>query len=216
MSRRILKHLALTSIASVIALNAYAVGPGFYMGIMGGPATNSASTQYAQIAGSTALTPVTSESTQFGSGLFMGYKMNPYAGIEGGFTYFSTINYDSKNVQTCSSLISRVRDFHVTGKGTVPLGRSFDVFGKAGAALVYQSASQALSPNLPDPCGETTYTTKVSPTMSIGASYDFNQNWVGDISWNRLWAGSPVNNMDLFALSISYHFVDVYCGQFLC
>jgi len=29
-------------------------------------------------------------------------------------------------------------------------------------------------------------------------------------------AGGQVGNLTMYALGISYHFVDKYCGQFLC
>ena len=54
----------------------------------------------------------------------MGYKVNQYAGVEGGLTYFSGINYDTKGVQTCSGTNVRVRDFDILGKGDIPIGSS--------------------------------------------------------------------------------------------
>jgi len=217
MQKRILKKIAVIVLTQGMAISAYAVAPGFYMGVMAGPATNSGGTQQAQMqTPTTTTTPVTPKSTQFGSRLLMGYKINKYAGFEGGLTYISGVNYDNKGVNTCSSTNVRVRDFDFVGKGQIPMGNSFDVFGKAGAAIVYQSTSGALNPRLNQDCGNTQYTNKVAPTVSVGASYDLNQNWVADASWNRIMLGGPLSNVDFYALGISYHFVDVYCGQFLC
>ena len=39
---------------------------------------------------------------------------------------------------------------------------------------------------------------------------------VVDVSFNRVMAGGIAKNVDFYALGLSYHFVDVYCGQFLC
>lgn len=215
MRRRIVKQLTLAVIAGGFVANADAVAPGFYLGLMGGPATNSGGTQQAQVQGSATTTPVTPKSKQFGSRLFMGYKINQYADIEGGLDYFSSVSYDTKSVETCSGATVRVRGLDVMGKGEVPVG-AFSLYGKAGAALIYQSASGALTPDLSSECGRTTYSNKFVPTVAIGAGYDLSQNWVADISLTRLMVGNQLSNVDLFALGISYHFVDVYCGQFLC
>lgn len=214
MCRRIITSL-ITIIAASFALNTQAVGPGFYMGLMMGPATNDGGTQQAQT-GPFTTTPATPKSNQFGSRVFMGYQMNNYFAFEGGLNYFTGIKYDTKNVNTCSSVQARIRSFDVLGKGIFPFGEAFDVYGKAGVALVYQTLSGALNPMFGSQCGKTTYSTKFRPAASIGASYAFNQNWVIDISWNRTMVGSVVKNVDFFGVGLSYHFVDKYCGQFLC
>jgi opacity protein-like surface antigen len=216
MSKWIRASVVLASLAG-FCTSSYAVAPGFYVGLMEGPATNSAGTQQAQVSATTT-TPATAKSNQWGSRIYMGYKINQYAGVEGGLNYFSTIRYDTKEVNTCSSVTARVRDFDVVGKADYPLG-SVDLFGKAGVAITYLTTSGALNPGS-DPnnssCGKSQYTTKYNPTFSVGASYDLSQNWVADLSWNRTSVGSAVGNVDFFALGISYHFVNIYCGQFLC
>lgn len=218
MKRRILKNIMSIVLAGSVA-NAYAVAPGFYMGIMGGPATNTGGTQ--QIQTFSAVPPSTTvtgnpRSTQFGSRLYMGYKMNKYASTEMGFGYFSGIHYDTKGVETCSGATARVRDIDFVGKGAMPIGSMFDVFMKAGVALAYQTTSGALNPQVNLNCGKSTYTSKFSPTVSVGASYDLNQSWVVDASWTRLMVGGAASNIDFYGLGISFHIVDVYCGQFLC
>jgi OOP family OmpA-OmpF porin len=217
MRTRIIKTIVLLAAASG-TLNAYAVSPGLYMGLMFGPATNNGKEERAQLlATPTLTTPVNPKSQQFGSRIFLGYKASQYFGVEGGLTYFSTIKYVPKgDVQTCGVTNSRVQDFDFVGKGTIPLGKSFDVFAKAGAAMVYQTTSGALSPNLNQSCGESTNETHVRPTFGIGASYDLSQSWVTDLSVTNVQVGGKVGSMTMFAIGLSYHIVDVYCGQFLC
>lgn len=65
-------------------------------------------------------------------------------------------------------------------------------------------------------CGDSTYITKFNPIFSIGASYDITQSWVVDFSYTKLMTSGPANSIEFMALGIAYHFVDVYCGQFLC
>lgn len=213
MQKRIIRGFTLAA-ASMFCLNAYAVAPGFYMGIMTGPATNSGGTVQAQT-GIGTTTPADTKSSQWGTRIFMGNKINNYAGAELGLTLYSGIKYDTKDVDTCSSPQLRVRDFDLLGKFEMPT-KYFTPFVKAGISLVYVNESASLNPDLTMDCGESKNTTNIKPKIAIGGAYDLNQSWVVDFSWTRTMISSKVSNVDLFALGLTYHFVDVYCGQFLC
>lgn len=208
--------VALLGLATIT--NAYAVLPGFYLGLMLGPATNNGDDEQVQVLTTPPSTVLaTPKSQQFGSSVYMGYKASQYFGAEGGFGYFSGIKYDAGNANTCSTPNVRVRYIDVVARGSYTFGGSgIEVYGKAGPALTYTTISGCLNTDLSQQCGKSTYSNQVKPTASVGVSYDMSQNWVVDASWNRLFVGSPVNNMDMYALGISYHFVDTYCGQFLC
>ncbi len=208
--------LILATASSLYAFSAYAVAPGMYMGLAAGPATNSGGTQQLQVDGSPTPTAANPRSTQFGSRLYIGYDIGQYAGIEAGLDYFSTINYKTvDNVTTCSSANVQVRDIDFLAKGRMPI-KMFDIYGKAGVAVTYINESGDLSPQLDKHCGEASNLIKYRPMMSVGVSYDLSQNWVVDASWSRIQVGSAVSSIDFYALGFSYHFVDIYCGQFLC
>ncbi|HEU5281839.1 MAG TPA: outer membrane beta-barrel protein [Gammaproteobacteria bacterium] len=215
MRKGYLAALALTTLATT---NAFAVLPGFYMGLMLGPSTNNGNEVQAQTTSTPPSTvTATPTSQQFGTRLYMGYKASQNWGAEGGLTYYSGITYDAGDASTCSSPNIRIRDFDIVMRGSYTFQNTgIEVFGKAGPALTYMSTSGCLNPQLDQECGKTTYSTQVKPTVSAGVSYDLTQNWVVDASWNRLFAASPVSSVDMYALGISYHFVDTYCGQFLC
>lgn len=213
MQKKIVKQLALTACLACAALNTYAVGPGFYMGAMLGPSTNSASNQQVYLAPNSSTSVLASaENHQFGSRLFMGYQIGRYAGIEGGMAFFTTIEYKPKeNVTLSKKGSAHIRDFDLVGKAILPFGNSFDVYGKGGIAVVYQTVSGSLYQS-----GDGSYKITFKPTFSVGASYALSQNWVTDISYNQILTGGVVKSVSFAALGISYHFVDVYCGQFLC
>lgn len=101
----------------------------------------------------------------------------------------------------------------------MPIGW-FDVYAKGGAAYVYIKNSGAFSQpdytTIPYSSGSSTTKTKFAPTYGLGVDYLLSQNWLADLSWTRLQVGNTVSSIDLYALGISYHFVDKYCGQFLC
>lgn len=236
--------LLTSAAASIISINTYAVGNGFYIGLMMGPATNNGGTQLVQqndnnfvstinakcgnppspnCSVQPVLIPANPKSSQFGSSFYMGNQFSRYAAVEGGFTYYTSVNYDTKNQQACSGVSARVRDIHVLGKGILPIGNSFDVHAKGGVAVVYSTTSGAFNPEFGTDgvgnyisCGKNTYNNKFSPMYGLGASYAINQSWVTDASWTRTQVGGVLNSVDLFALGLSYHFVDRYCGQFLC
>lgn len=220
MYKKIIKNVAFIFIAGSLSVSAYAVDAGLYMGLMAGAATNSAKkrqvqaqcTAQNQAAGlctpGTAIT-ATPSSNQAGVRAFLGYQINPYAGFESGVSGYSAISYKT-TVPPVSSLRAVVGAFDIVGKGSFPLG-SFDVYAKGGGALAYLVTSAGLNGS-----SKRRYNYKVAPTYSFGASYAFTPNWVADVSWNRLMIGGTFGNISMYALGISYHFVDRFCGQFLC
>jgi hypothetical protein len=264
MQNRILKGLMLGAACSIMCVNALAVSPGLYMGLMMGPATNGGGPQNVQVLSPTNppslpsqqgtvpgpqayTTTANPKSTQFGSRIYLGYKMNQYAAFEGGFTFFSAVDYILQNQQTgCSGGIctsaagtsARVRSIDIMGKGDYSYNNTIGIFAKAGISASYITTPGGLnvtnyqvvttgSPNAPPGSpqaagtkvinvGSNTYTTKLSPVIAIGASYDLNQNWVMDFTLTRFMIGGNLGSMDSYALGFSYHFVDIYCGQFLC
>jgi hypothetical protein len=243
MPHQLLKPLALSTILAVLTANAYAVAPGFYMGFMAGPATNGGTTQNVQVYPlptpdnpNPTIAQGNPKSTQFGTSILFGYKFNPYAAFEGGFTYYSGVNYvlPDSSLTPAGGTTVRVRDIHILGKVDYSLQNSFGIFGKAGMAFVYLTTPGGLNPTsystVPVPptatnsntsykvinTGQNTYTSKTVPTFAVGGSYDFNQNWVMDLTWTRTFVGGIINTMDFYALGLAYHFVDKYCGQFLC
>lgn len=211
--RGITRSLALISL-SLCYVNAYATAPGFYIGIGLGPATNDGKntklyTQPKPPPGTGV--PSSPRSKQFASNFFMGYQMNRFAAFEGGVTFFNNVNFEPKSGASEPTATARVRTLNLLLKGILPFGTIFDVYAKGGVAITYLTTSGALNWN-----GKSTRNLMYRPQISFGASYSINQSWVADISLTRIMVGSVVNNMTYAAISLSYHFVDRYCGQFLC
>lgn len=241
MRQGISRYFLATIFTTIMTGSAYAIAPGLYLGMMAGPATNGGSTQTVQILPyptPSSPAPTTAEanpkSSQFGSRIYLGYKFNQYAGFEGGFVYFSGVNYILPNStqQAAGGTTVRVRAIDLVAKLDYTLQNTVGIFGKAGVAAVYITTPGGLTPTgysivaAPTPTnpaamktinsGSNSYTSKVAPVFAVGASYDFNQSWVMDLSWTRYFVGTTVSSMDLYALGLAYHFTDKYCGQFLC
>lgn len=252
MWRRIAKQLAYIACISGMAANAYAIAPGFYMGLMGGPATNAGNQQPIQVNPlPTAQFPQANtvqgnpKSMQFGFRAYLGYKFNQYAGFEFGLDHFSTIKYtlgktiysnpDNPITQpptAAAGVDYRVRGIDIVGKLDYAF-RGINVFGKAGIAALYTTTPGGLNvenyhvvTTTKKSTGKTsvtivnsgsnTYASKVVPALALGAGYDFNQNWVMDVSAMTFLVGGNIKSVTMYALGLSYHFVDKYCGQFLC
>ena len=224
------------------ATNAYAIADGFYLGLMMGPASNNAPSLPAQFNPNQAqpagvpvplCTPANEpctvlanpRSTQFAARIYMGNKFNRFAAIESGLTFISSIRYNTRDVITYGGTNQRVRTFDLVGKGIFPFpicSVGIDIYGKAGIALAYLTKGGALNPtyfpaqNPPVLSGSNTYKNKFAPTFSVGASYDINQSWVTDVSYNVLSVGDTIGTLNYWAIALSYHFTDKYCGQFLC
>ena len=243
MRKGMVTQLLFISLICFSVAKVYAVSPGFYLGFMTGPATNSAKTTNAVVSPGTQdplqFTPVDPKETQWGTAVYLGYKINEYVGPELGVNFFTNVSFTSKNdVKTAGGTSAHVRDLYLVIRGSVPVGSAFEVFGKIGPAFEYISTSGGLNqpivqcklePALPGqtnaqrPCSsqnvtrfQTKYQSKISTFIGIGASWAMSQNWVADISVNSLPVGNVIKNVTWVAFGVSYHFVDTYCGQFLC
>jgi opacity protein-like surface antigen len=272
MQKRILAKIILAAAVGSIGMNAVAIAPGLYMGLMMGPAQNGAGRTRVQI-NPVAVPPnppqptaangyttynvgpntasASPKSTQFATRVYLGYKFNEYGSFEAGFTYFSGISYNvvqdpslvrvgvnntspnlSQPLQAAAGTTGRLRDIDFVGKLDYSYNNTIGFYGKAGIAGIYTTTPGGLQPTtarwIPAPTkadshatkfvntGSNKYTTKLTPTFSVGITYDINPNWQTDFSWTRILVGDAVKNVNYLALGLSYHFVDLYCGQFLC
>lgn len=251
MKKVILGNSVLAGLCGV-AMNAYAIGNGFYLGMQLGPATSKASQlQATRLYGySQAVpggpwvsdgtptpnptatkfftTPANPRANMFGTRIFMGNQFNPYAAFELGGIVFSNLRYDAHGVPVYGGTDVRVRALDLTLKGIFAY-RMINIYGKVGMAATYLTSGGSFNPSFkpatingqgqPVPSKlkvSTTYKKKFSPVYSIGASYDINQSWEIDASYNTYQIGENVGNLTFYAIGFAYHFTDKYCGQFLC
>lgn len=190
---------------------AHATGQGGYFGLMVGQSNLGGQNQTVTIAPGVNV-DVKPQGTGVGTRLFAGYNMNPYAAIEGGFTYYSSMTYNTTIIS--NNLKTRAGSFDLLGKGILPIADSgFGVFAKLGFAYMYTKTTGKVQ-NTEQP---TTTATGFRPAAGLGVSYDISQNWVADLSYTTIrYSNSQVKNPSLIALGISYHLLDPVCGQFLC
>lgn len=143
--------------------------------------------------------------------------------------------------KTCGGATVRIRDLDLSGKFAIPI-QWFDAFVKAGVAATYQTVSGGISSPVTkttncnpcsnthpcmagcpgngtttyQSCGNATYVNKYNPLLAIGATFDLTQSWVADVTYMTILTSGPAKSMSTIQVGIAYHFVNVYCGQFLC
>jgi hypothetical protein len=217
-----IRPIAAAAVIFALSTISYATGPGFYFGLGAGPTE-----VYAKKFTFTTPVPpgfvtINPSTSGIGERLFMGYDINQYAAIEGGFEHFGTATYKipASYMVSCNNPSIRQSGFDLEGKGKVPFYTSgVNVFAKFGMAVMYAGSSGSLESNSTGTaCGSSGTSSKaaVRPMYGLGLAVDLNPSWVADVSWTHVNGGGNIASADFAALSISYHIVDTYCGQFLC
>lgn len=210
------KRLGALILSSMILTSAHAVGPGFYLGAQAGVTnTNNPTLPVQTGVSSPATQSVSPSNTGIGERFFLGVGINKYAAAEFGYTHYAPSTYKTNPSTIVNTPAIRENGIDISGKAMYPIQR-FAIYGKLGAIMMYQSYSGSLQPISPTEQGLKA-TNNFHPLVGVGASYEITQNWVTELSWTRaLKGGNGFQNADFTSIGISYHFVDEFCGQFLC
>lgn len=207
------KFLAIASVLLSISSASYAVNSGVYLGIQFGQTNihNKKQSITLDSAGDTEV--ISPKNTGFGGRISFGYNFNQYAAWELGLTKYSSSTYKVPNTSGGNPGIHET-SVELLAKGIYPFGKSgFGIFGKAGIAAIYAGTSASI--HLESGSNKKSFTS-AHPAIGFGVSYDINQSWVADLSYNSVLGSGTIQRADFIALGISYHWVDLYCGQFLC
>ncbi len=209
-------RLSTVIITSSFLTVVHAIGPGFYLGAQAGMTNTNNITQTVQTGvASPATQSVSPSNTGVGERIYMGVGINKYAAAELGYTHYAPSTYKTSPSEIVNTPAIRENGVDFTGKAMYPI-QNFAIFGKLGAIMVSKSYSGSLQPISPtEP--RLAATNNFHPLVGLGADYAITQNWVAELSWTRaLKGGNGFQNADFTSLGISYHFVDQFCGQFLC
>jgi OOP family OmpA-OmpF porin len=146
--------------------------------------------------------------------VFGGYQFSPMYAMEIGYTKFS--NADVKGTSNVLTGVSKANfdtygiDF--VGRVQLVLGGGFNIFGKVGAAYIKEISTVNGTSSAPGSVGANVHYSdmenKVFPTFGVGASYEFNLNILGDVSWMHVQhlGDNPVRNTDFVGLGLTYNF----------
>ena len=85
--------------------------------------------------------PSTLVNTATGYTFGAGYQFNRYVGAEFSYINFNTLSYDNPSPGPTVGVDFMPRSYNLFAVGTVPLGRHFAVYGKAGIAFTRLTAN---------------------------------------------------------------------------
>ena len=214
-----IRSVAVLSLACGLVSIAAASQPGFYFGL-GGGATNFDNNKRSIQVSPGEYKTITPSNTGIGERLFFGYNISPYGAFEMGYAHYGSSTYKVPQSIACNNATANLNGFDMEGKGMLPFGIA-NVFAKAGIAVQRQTLSGSLvtSDASISPCGTggtSGSTTSVRPLVGVGIGVEFAQNWAADLSITETTGGGSIKAASFAALSLSYHFNDKYCGQFIC
>jgi hypothetical protein len=232
MKRKVLALLSVSFFMLGTEAITYAGTPGFYLGGAVAASFQHNKKQTLQTGGgdgfpSDGTETVSPSNRGVGERFFLGYNLNNYFGLEGGFTHYAPTTYKvpadpelSIGNPTGNPAIT-ANGFDFVAKGMLPIFNSgVDVVGKAGFAIIGSTKAGTFSTTYNDDEGVNVTsngaTNYARPTAAIGVSYDFSQSWTADFTESHVFGGGGLQSLDLLSLGLSYHFSDKYCGQFLC
>lgn len=140
------------------------------------------------------------KSSAFYLRMLMGYQFNKYCALETGYGF--QIKNTTNNVATSNIYGFSKGNADLLGKIIIPLVYGIQFNLAAGVSLLNDYISND--------------NTSIRPKFGGAFAYKFTPNWQLDIGMMRIVrdAGYPKSN--IYTLGFSYHFVDEYCGQFLC
>jgi len=140
----------------------------------------------------------TIEDHDTGYSLEAGYRLNSNFALEG--SYVDLGKFDFRSTVSGTFKASGVG---LEAVGIIPIENRFALYGKAGAF----SAKSELSASAPA-SGRSKRETV--PTFGLGASYDFGDNVVGKLEWNRYQnlgdASTGEGDVDLYTMGVGYKF----------
>jgi len=139
---------------------------------------------------------------------FLGYRMNNYLAVEAGYTDLVNHSYaggDNYYWGTSGPDHYRLYAYDLAGKVIYPFNIGLSLYAKLGAGYVHQSVYNLVLWTDDQPLVDTT-TNRVMPLASLGISINFTQRLAMDFSFTHLQGISPIGNIEMLALGLSYTF----------
>lgn len=206
--------LALISLACFSSL-ALAAKPGAYVG--GGLGFSKQRTKNDSLIPNSSLT-TTSKPDSYGLGeqLFVGYNINEYFGVQGGFAHYAPSKAKSSIPgNTSTSKDYYLNAFDLVGKGYLPVSNSgVNLYALAGVAYVRSQTDYKQTVLGTQTTNVSTHNNKFRPKYGVGVSYDVPQSPIGAaLEFSRIQGSGTVDNSsntraipnaDMLALQIVY------------
>jgi len=155
------------------ACYAQAKESGWYLGVgVGGSRTSYSNVDFTltpPVAGTTE----SQNTNRTGAKFFAGYDFTKNWGIEGGFASLGTPEYKYGGTVNGQDRF-KATSWNLAGKGTLPLGDKFNIFGKLGVSSNRASSSTATTGGLVQNVSATK--TRTDTLAGVGGTYHINSN----------------------------------------
>lgn len=155
-----------------------------------------------------------------GGRVFIGYNLNQYLGLEGGYAGYAASKYNATVDHSSSSLSYGLKAFDLVAKAYLPVSDSgFNLYALGGAALAtdvtrYNDGGVPAASGYTLPAsGASLVRHKILPVYGAGIGYDFSKAVSANIEFSHLkgWGNTDTNaqaipSANLLTLNFSYHF----------
>lgn len=149
----------------------------------------------------------------------IGYQFNQNFAVEAGYMRLSDRKVDITTPRlvifsTPSSLKLHQNAIDLVGKGIIPVGSNFNVYGKLGVAYITTNIDQTIttpgSPTKSNDLNDVAHVAKHkwAPEAAVGVSYDITPNVSVDTSWTHIQplGSNKPGNIDFVAVGVGYNF----------
>ena len=160
--------------------------------------------------GVTSSSSVDDHDTAYGIGA--GYQFNRNFALEGGYVDLGKFNVNSTISAPAADTAHgqyKVDGWNLVGVGIIPLQNGFSVYGKAGLIFADVKLNAASDTGAVPVSGGSKSST--NGTYGLGTSYDFGNNLIGKLEWNRYQGlgepnGSGKVDLNAYTAGVSYRF----------
>ncbi|WP_342219377.1 outer membrane beta-barrel protein [Rickettsiella endosymbiont of Miltochrista miniata] len=145
----------------------------------------------------------------------LGYQFNQNFAVEAGYLQLGERKVDTSKIgaTTQSTLKLQQNAIDLVGKGIMPLGSNFNVYGKLGVAYVTSNIDNTTTGSGNTSTTDLNRTANVAkhkwaPEAAVGVSYDITPNVSVDTSWTHIQplGNNKPGNIDFVAVGVGYNF----------
>jgi OOP family OmpA-OmpF porin len=145
-------------------------------------------------------------------GLNLGYNLNQYWGLEGGYSDFGSFKYSMPTTAPAVDTVNGKYKAHAwsfAGVGRLPLATNWSLYGKFGYERSYAKLDATSSTAATTPASGSANRNGV--LIGAGVTYDFNKSWYGKLGWDHYTRVGNDNNtgsgaMDVAGVGFGIHF----------
>ena len=145
-----------------------------------------------------------------GFGLNLGYQINPFFAVEGGYVNFGKLKYNANITSPVADTASgelKADGWTLSGLGIAPLGNDFSAYGRLGVIRAKTEFSGGDSAGIG--ISDTSHT-KTSGLYGVGLNYDINKSVATRIEWTRYAnlgdSSTGKADVDLYSVGLNFKF----------